>query len=137
LRVIAKARDLNQVRVLTSVSDAQKAWLYANCAGFVFPSLTEGFGLPPLEAMYFGKPVFVSDRTSLPEVCGDAAWYWQDFEPISMRHVVEQGLRMHGAPDRAAQVRRHAQTFSWSAAIERHLALYLGGVSIDTPSKKT
>jgi glycosyltransferase involved in cell wall biosynthesis len=124
LRAQVEARGLSQVRVLTGVSDAQKAWLYAECAGFVFPSLTEGFGLPPLEAMHFGKPVFVSDRTSLPEVCGDAAGYWRDFEPLGMRQVVEQGLLAHLQPGRAAQVRGHALRFSWPAAIDAHLAMY-------------
>jgi glycosyltransferase involved in cell wall biosynthesis len=126
LRAAAAGRNLTPIRVLTGISDAQKAWLYANCAGFVFPSLTEGFGLPPLEAMYFGKPVFVSDRTSLPEVCGDAAWYWHDFEPHTMRRVVELGLIAHRAPRRTDAVRAHAQRFSWAASVSRHLALYLG-----------
>ncbi|MBC7942540.1 MAG: glycosyltransferase, partial [Chitinophagaceae bacterium] len=49
------------------ISDAQKAWAYAQCTGFLFPSLTEGFGLPPIEAMHFGKPVFLARRTCLPE----------------------------------------------------------------------
>jgi glycosyltransferase involved in cell wall biosynthesis len=126
LRAIAAGRNLTQVQVLTSISDAQKSWLYANCAGFVFPSLTEGFGLPPLEAMYFGKPVFVSDRTSLPEVCGDAAGYWRDFDPHSMRQIVDQGLIAHQALRRSDAVRAHAQRFSWAAAVDQHLALYLG-----------
>jgi glycosyltransferase involved in cell wall biosynthesis len=131
LRAAAAGRNLTQVRVLTAISDAQKAWLYANCAGFVFPSLTEGFGLPPLEAMYFGKPVFVSDRTSLPEVCGDAAWYWPDFEPHAMRRVVETGLIAHQTQGRTDEVRAHAQRFSWVAAVDQHLALYLDPVKAD------
>jgi glycosyltransferase involved in cell wall biosynthesis len=125
LRAQVEARGLSQVRVLTGISDAQKAWLYAECAGFVFPSLTEGFGLPPLEAMHFGKPVFVSDLTSLPEVCGDAAWYWRDFSPQAMRQVVEQGLLAHAQQGLSAKVRGHALRFSWTAAIDAHLALYL------------
>jgi glycosyltransferase involved in cell wall biosynthesis len=125
LKARIESEGLRQVRVLTGVNDAQKAWLYAECAGFVFPSLTEGFGLPPLEAMHFGKPVFVSDRTSLPEVCGEAAWYWRDFSPQAMRQVVEQGLLAHAQRDFAAKVRDHARRFSWAAAIDAHLAVYL------------
>lgn len=49
--------------------DAQKAWSCARCAGFVFPSLTEGFGLPPIDALHFGKPVFLSQLSGLPK-CG-------------------------------------------------------------------
>lgn len=55
------------------VSDAELAWLYANCHAFLYPSLFEGFGLPVLEAMSLGAAVICSDATSLPEVAGDAA----------------------------------------------------------------
>lgn len=57
------------------VSDAELASLYASANCFSFPSLYEGFGLPPLEAMSFGCPVLVSREASLPEVCGEAAIY--------------------------------------------------------------
>jgi len=55
------------------VSDAELAWLYANCHAFLYPSLFEGFGLPVLEAMSLGAAVICSDATSLPEVAGEAA----------------------------------------------------------------
>jgi len=55
------------------VSDAELAWLYAECFAFLYPSLFEGFGLPVLEAMSLGAAVVCSDTTSLPEVAGDAA----------------------------------------------------------------
>lgn len=55
------------------VSDAELAWLYAECFAFLYPSLFEGFGLPVLEAMSLGAAVVCSDATSLPEVAGDAA----------------------------------------------------------------
>jgi glycosyltransferase involved in cell wall biosynthesis len=57
------------------VSDDELAALLKDCLCLAFPSLAEGFGLPPLEAMALGCPVVVSDRTSLPEVCGEAALY--------------------------------------------------------------
>jgi glycosyltransferase involved in cell wall biosynthesis len=122
---VEKLRIGDRVRILDGVNDQQKAWLFAHCAGFVFPSLTEGFGLPPLEAMHFGKPVFVAAKTSLPEVCGDAAWYWHDFAPAAMRRVVEQGLADHLLPGRAAAVRQHALGYNWTRTAERYLALYL------------
>jgi glycosyltransferase involved in cell wall biosynthesis len=118
------ARGLANVTVLTDVSDAQKAWLYASCAGFLFPSLTEGFGLPPIEAMHFGKPVFLSRRTSLPEVGGDAAHYFDDFEPASMRRVVQAGLAGADAPARVAAVKAHAAQFDWDRCAAAYLALY-------------
>jgi len=58
-----------------AVSDAELAGLYRSAACFAFPSLYEGFGLPPLEAMRFGCPVLSSREASLPEICGDAARY--------------------------------------------------------------
>jgi len=64
----------SQVLLPGVISDSRKpAWLYENCDVFVFPSLTEGFGFPVLEAMQFGKPVVTSNRTSLPEIAGAVA----------------------------------------------------------------
>jgi glycosyltransferase involved in cell wall biosynthesis len=106
------------------ISDAQKAWAYAHCAGFLFPSLTEGFGLPPIEAMHFGKPVFLSRLTSLPEVGGRAADYFDSFDTDTMKAVVQQGLRRAQAPGHAEAVRQHAAQFNWDRAAKAYLALY-------------
>ncbi len=106
------------------VNEAQKAWAYAHCSGFLFPSLTEGFGLPPVEAMHFGKPVFLARRTSLPEVGGAVAQYFDSFDPVAMRQVVEQGLARASEPGRADQIRQHAALFSWDRAAQAYLSLY-------------
>lgn len=124
LQAWAERHGLQNVLLLTGVSDAQKAWLYAHCEAFFFPSLTEGFGLPPIEAMRFGKPTFLSTLTSLPEVGGDAACYWPDFEPGAMRRVVEQGLAAHTAK-RAQAATARAASFSWVAAAEGYVQAYL------------
>ena len=63
------------VKHLGRVSDNDLAFLYQNALCLVFPSWTEGFGLPALEAMSLGCPVISSDAASLPEVCGEAALY--------------------------------------------------------------
>ena len=118
------AEHLHHVTVLPDISDAQKAWLYAHCRGFLFPSLTEGFGLPVIEAMHFGKPVFLSDRTSLPEVGGELAFYWREFEPPGMRAVVESGLAQSTSNDWSNRVRAHAAQFDWDRCAQRHLDLY-------------
>ncbi len=115
---------LPNVQFHLGISDAHKAWAYAQCTGFVFPSLTEGFGLPPIEAMHFGKPVFLARRTCLPEIGGDAADYFDDFDPVQMRTVVERGLARFADPDRAQKVRQHAAQFDWDRAAEAYLALY-------------
>lgn len=106
------------------ISDAQKAWAYARCTGFLFPSLTEGFGLPPIEAMHFGKPVFLARRTCLPEIGGDAADYFDDFDPEAMKRVVQSGLARHAEPGRGAAIRSHAAQFDWDRAAAAYLALY-------------
>lgn len=123
LQAEAQRRNLSNVVFHFDIDDAQKAWLLANCEAFMFPSLTEGFGLPALEAMFFGRPVFLSNLTSLPEVGGDQAIYWNDFAPAAMRQTVEQALL--GFDDAAAaRVRAHAQTFSWDRCTDEYLALY-------------
>jgi glycosyltransferase involved in cell wall biosynthesis len=106
------------------ITEAQKAWAYAHCTGFLFPSLAEGFGLPPIEAMHFGKPVFLANRTSLPEIGGSAAEYFDSFEPESMRQVVERGLARHRESGRAEALRAHAAQFDWDRAAAQYMALY-------------
>ncbi len=118
----ARERGITNLRIVQNVSDEQKAWLYANCRGFLFPSLTEGFGLPPLEAMHFGKPVFLSNRTSLPEVGGSAAAYFTSFDPRAMRNVIESELPRLEA--RAFAIREHAAGFTWNSAAQGYISIY-------------
>jgi len=115
---------LPNVQFHLGISDAQKAWAYAHCTGFLFPSLTEGFGLPPIEAMHFGKPTFLARRTCLPEIGGAAADYFDDFDADSMRRVVEAGLARQREPGRADAIRAHAAQFDWDRAASAYLALY-------------
>ena len=72
------------------VDDADLEGLYACAACFVCPSLSEGFGLPVLEAMRRGVPVACSNVSALPEVAGDAALY---FDPLDVGGIAERGLR--------------------------------------------
>ena len=106
------------------INDAQKAWAYAHCSGFLFPSLNEGFGLPPIEAMHFGKPVFLARRSCLPEIGGDAACYFDSFEPATMKQVVQAGLLRQQQPGRQQAIQAHAASFNWDTAATRYLALY-------------
>lgn len=122
-----KLRDtvhLPNLQFHLGISDAHKAWAYAHCTGFLFPSLTEGFGLPPIEAMHFGKPVFLARRTCLPEIGGDAAAYFDHFDPVHMKAVVQQGLARHIEAGRAEAVKAHAAQFDWDRAAMGYLALY-------------
>ncbi len=124
-RGLRDATKLPNMEFHLGISDAQKAWAFAHCAGFLFPSFTEGFGLPPIEAMQFGAPTFLSRLTSLPEIGGDAAEYFDDFSPAAMRAVVERGLaRQKNEPGRADAIRAHAARFDADAAADAYLALY-------------
>ncbi len=123
-RDLSARTQLPNVEFHLGISDAQKTWAYAHCAGFLFPSLTEGFGLPPIEAMHFGKPCFLARRTCLPEIGGDAADYFDDFDPATMQQVVQRGLARMAEPGRADAIRRHAAQFNWDRAADEYLALY-------------
>jgi glycosyltransferase involved in cell wall biosynthesis len=107
------------------VSDGDRQWLYEHCDAFLFPSLSEGFGFPVLEAMQCGRPVFAARRTSLPEVAGDRAGWWDTFEPDAMLRVVREGLESSGSmPGFAAAQVAHAATYTWERAAARYLDVY-------------
>lgn len=71
------------------VSDAELRALYKHAACFVFPSLYEGFGLPPIEAMACGCPVIVSKTAAMPEVCGNAALYCNPHQPVDISEKIK------------------------------------------------
>ena len=108
-----------------AVDESTKWWLYAHCDAFLFPSLSEGFGLPVAEAMTFGKPVFTSNLTSLPEVVGKEAYYFENFEPESMANVLHDGLHDFGQNSlRQERMKKRAAAFSWPDVAEEYWALY-------------
>lgn len=74
------------------VNDAELKWLYQNAAMYVLPSLSEGFGLPGLEAMSHGCPVIASDNTCLPEIYGNAALYFDPFDVQEIAVNIEKVL---------------------------------------------
>jgi glycosyltransferase involved in cell wall biosynthesis len=83
----------DSVRLLRNLSDQELAGLYQRAELFVYPTLYEGFGMPPLEAMSCGVPVVASNRTSVPEVCGDAALYVDPYQPEEIRRGMAEALR--------------------------------------------
>lgn len=114
-----------QLHTPGTIDDAQKYWLYKNCKAFVFPSLSEGFGLPVVEAMSLGKPVFLSKLSSLPEIGGKEAYYWNNFEPQHMVEVFEKGIKDFTADKEKAQRSIDwAKQFSWENAAKAYLKLY-------------
>jgi glycosyltransferase involved in cell wall biosynthesis len=124
-RAVHRHKLHKHVRFLGYVPDDQLAVLYRLAAVFAFPSLYEGFGLPPLEAMASGTPVVVSNVSSLPEVVGDAAVL---VDPHDVSSIVD-GLRLVLTdPARAEEMRRkgleRAREFSWERSVARTLEVY-------------
>lgn len=116
-----------QVHFMGTVSDELKYALYKNCYAFVFPSLSEGFGLPVIEAMLLGKPVFLSNLTCLPEIGGKEAYYWDNFEAKYMQNMFEEGMNEYEHDSsKAERVKQHAEQFSWEKAARDYLQLYEG-----------
>jgi glycosyltransferase involved in cell wall biosynthesis len=105
------------VRYLGRVDDAHLIRLVQGARAFVYPSLYEGFGLPPLEAMACGVPVVVSDLSSLPEVVGDAGLTVDPRDPGALASSLKRLLADPAlAADLAARARTRAATFTWDAA---------------------
>jgi glycosyltransferase involved in cell wall biosynthesis len=105
------------IRRLAFVSDAELAWLYREADALLFPSLYEGFGLPPLEAATFGTPAFVSDRGALPE----SAFRPDYVVPLVVDEWVERVRRLT-APSRE-DLRAHAARFTGEVAADQFLAV--------------
>lgn len=117
-RVFQNADGLARAPIFSGyVTDPELRALYQNASCFVFPSLYEGFGLPPLEAMICGCPVVVSDRGSLPEVCGGAALYCEPDDPASIAGKIRSLLESEDLrQEMIARGRQHALTFRWKSA---------------------
>ncbi|TWT30861.1 glycosyltransferase family 4 protein [Blastopirellula retiformator] len=114
------------------VSEGEREWLYQNCAAFLFPSITEGFGLPPIEAMLGGKPTFLSRRTSLPEIGGKLAFYWDAFDGDHLYQRFVDGMRRYAQdPLYGERLKAHAGQFCWKTAAQQYVDLYetIGGVN--------
>ena len=115
----------DQVFFTGRVDDSQLRTLMAGAQLFAFPSLYEGFGLPPLEAMAFGAPCVVADAASLPEVVGDAALLFPPGDDIALAEALERLLGDPGLREdmREAGYRRVA-AFSWAYTADETVAVY-------------
>ncbi len=113
-----------------SVGDAELKALYAGAVALIFPSLYEGFGLPPLEAMACGCPVAVARTASMPEVCGDAALYFDPLALEAIAHAMRQLLADAPLRDHLRQAGLvHAASYRWQASAALLLAALPAGGS--------
>ena len=125
IQKIKKSKYKN-IYTLSNITEEQKAYLYSKCESFLFPSLCEGFGLPPVEAMSFGKPVFLSKLTSLPEIGGNVAFYWEELEPEKMAKYLEEKMNVYNADeDYPNRIRDNAKRFNWDNCIQEYLDLFV------------
>ncbi|AQX04102.1 glycosyl transferase family 1 [Elizabethkingia meningoseptica] len=124
-REIKRLKLDGRVHIFRNVSEEEKNILIENCEALCQPSLAEGFGIPPIEAMYFGKPVFLSKLTSLPEVGGEHAFYFNNFEAHHMAEVLKQGLYQYETqPDLQQQMIDWALQFDYKVTAKKYLDLY-------------
>jgi glycosyltransferase involved in cell wall biosynthesis len=116
---------LRDVHFTGFISDGQLRWLYEHCAAYVFPSLSEGFGLPGLEAMSHGAPVVSSNATCLPEVYGDAAHY---FNPLDTQDMIRAIKNVLNKPELRKKLilesKKQVGKYSWKRMAEQTLAVY-------------
>ena len=113
----------NRVIMTGEITEPEKIWLYQHGDALVFPSISEGFGIPLIESFYYGKPVFCGRYGSLPEIGGDLAFYWENFDPVQMSDLVLKKL----AEDRSEQKllrKEYAKSFSWGNTARSFFKLY-------------
>lgn len=126
LQRYAEVNKISDQVVFTGfVTDAELSYLYQHAAAFVFPSLSEGFGLPLLEAMQYGCPVLSSQETCLPEVGGDAALYFDPRDQSSLVEAMQQVVTNNSF--RAALITKgykRIQSFSWKQLALDTLRVY-------------
>ena len=124
-RAVHKYKLHKHVRFFGFVPDETLAALYRLAGVFVFPSLYEGFGLPPLEAMASGTPVVTSNLSSLPEVVGDAALLIDPYNPEAIADAMQRALLEPGLRE---ELRRRGllrvKEFSWDRSIRRVREIY-------------
>lgn len=127
---LRRAERCGTVRFLGDVSDHALRGLYQRAAALLIVSLHEGFGLPALEAMACGCPVIAANRTSLPEIVGDAGALVDPLDAAAISSTIDRVLRDRVLRETMIRHgRARAERFSWSAATERYLELYAAAIA--------
>jgi len=122
-----RSRELgveDNLHLLGRVTEQEKSWYFNNCRAFAFPSISEGFGLPVVEAMSCGKPLFLSDRTALPEIGGDVSFYFRDFSPDHMQEVFTAGMDTFKEQNMSIKIRERGTHFNWHQSAKQYLSVY-------------
>jgi alpha-1,3-rhamnosyl/mannosyltransferase len=115
----------SRVKFLGYVDDMDLPWLYCGATCFVYPSLYEGFGLPPLEAMASGVPVIASNTSSLPEVLGDSGLLVDPQDPECLKWALVELLENESLRrSLSASALTRSATFSWDRTAAQTLRIY-------------
>ena len=132
-RALAASPARHRVDWRRHVPDAELPRLYAQADVFLFASLNEGFGLPPVEAMACGTAVVTSCVTSLPEVCGEGAWL---VEPTDEERIFEAARRLLSEPELRRELERkgreRARELTWRECARKTLLAYRAAVEPET-----
>jgi glycosyltransferase involved in cell wall biosynthesis len=121
----AEAKGIKNIIFTDFISEGQLRWMYENCAVYTFPSLSEGFGLPALEALQHGAPLASTNATCSPEIYGDAANY---FDPLDIDDMAAKIAEILDDPvlreDLVDKGHTQAKKYSWQRMAEQTLAVY-------------
>jgi glycosyltransferase involved in cell wall biosynthesis len=125
VRKRAEAKGIKNLIFTDFISEGQLRWMYENCAVYTFPSLSEGFGLPALEALQHGAPLASTNATCSPEIYGEAANY---FNPLDVDDIASKISEILDDPILRGDLieKGHAQAakYSWSRMAEQTIAVY-------------
>lgn len=120
----------SKVRFLGEVKDQDLPALYENAYAAISPSLYEGFGLPPLEAMAMGCPSIVSQAASYPEVCGEASLYINPYDEADIAQKIILLIENASLRETLSQKgSKRVELFTWKKAAEAHIDLMTGVIS--------
>ncbi len=125
LRTISESGCADRIVSVQYVSDHELSAFYTGAHAFAFPSLYEGFGMPPIEAMTFGVPVVAADTASIPETVGDAALLIDPQDPNELSEALARVCDNEEERDRLVRAgHEHVKRFSWDRTVGETLDLY-------------
>jgi len=125
LREIANSPIRERIQITGYIPDDEVARWFARASIFAFPSFDEGFGMPALEAMAAGVPVIAGNRSSLPEICGDAALLVDPASDEELANAIELLARDENSREKMiARGKVHVARFEWNTAVEQTIGVY-------------
>ena len=113
-----------KVKIVGPITESVKSWYFTHCYAFAFPSTAEGFGLPVTEAMSVGKPLFLSDKTALPEIGGDVAFYFENFSADHMRDTFVAGMTKYKRYNMQDKIIEKGKEYCWDNAAQEYWNIY-------------